>query len=311
MRKKILIMIGLLILSILAYLFVFFIPTFESIMYNLSRPDRQHLVFSSIMNILGNRSVQLLALVMVATLTAFSTLTFQTLTKSRILTPSVIGFDSIFIMIQATLVFFFSGLPHLYLDPITNFILSFLFMSGISILIYMSVLRKHKNNIVFLLLIGLIVSTLASNYVNLLQVLMEPETFQTVQALTTVSVVNIEFSLVWISLPLVIFIIIYLFRKNYVYDVMLLGEDISKNLGVDYNKESIINLIFISLAVSITTALVGPLSFLGLIAVNISTEMFKDYKHKNLYIYSSLLATIVLIFGQAIIELTGFKSTVT
>jgi len=311
MRKKITILILILVLSMFAYLSVFLVSTWESLMYNLSRPDRQHLVWSGILNILGNRSVQLVALIMVSMLTASTTLTFQTLTKSRILTPAVIGFDSIFIMIQTTLVFFFSSVPNLYLDPILNFIISFLIMTSLSIFIYLSVLRKHRNNIVFLLLLGLIISTLASNYVNLLQVLMEPETFQTVQALTTVSVVNIEVSLVWLSIPLAILIMFFLFKKNHVYDVMLLGDEVSKNLGIDYNKESIKNLVLISLAVSLTTALVGPLSFLGLIAVNISIELFKDYKHKNLYIFGSLLAAIVLIFGQSIIELTGFHSTVT
>src|SRR5690606_35270060 len=156
---------------------------------------------------------------------AMTTVSFQTMTQSRILTPAVIGFDSLYLMIQTTLVFFFSGLQTIYQNPLINFFFSFVIMSGLTILIYMSVLRKNKNNIVLLLLIGLVISTLASNYVNLLQVIMNPESFQTVQSLTNVSVVNIDTELVWIVLPITGLVVWLLYQKHHIYDVMLLGEE--------------------------------------------------------------------------------------
>jgi iron complex transport system permease protein len=311
MRKKITLLGVLLLLSIIIYLFTFVASQWELIMFNLSRPERMNQLFLVFENILNRRFFQVIALMIVAILVAVTTVSFQTITGSRILTPAVIGFDSMFVMIQTTLVFFFGTIPMLYQHPWINFIISFILMSGLSILLYMSVLRKNKNNIILLLLIGMVVTTLASNYVNLLQVLMNPETFQTVQSLTSVSVVNIDVSLIWIVIPILAVVLFVLIRKNKVYDVMLLGEDMSKNLGVDYHKETYINLIMISLAVSAATALVGPLSFLGLLAVNLSIEMFKEFKHKTLFLASSLLAAIFLIFGQSIIELIGFKTTVT
>ncbi len=311
MRKKIVIFSLILLLSSIIYLFTFVVSQWNLIMYNLNDPVRFNLMLPSILQILLRRGIQIIALMMVGILTAMTTVSFQTMTQSRILTPAVIGFDSLYIMIQATLVFFFSGLQTIYQNPWINFFFSFIVMSGTTILIYMSVLRKNKNNIILLLLIGLVISTLASNYVNLLQVLMNPESFQTVQSLTNVSVVDIETNLVWIVLPIMGGVLFWLYKKHYVYDVMLLGEEMSINLGVNYNRESLINLVLISLAVSAATALVGPLSFLGLLAANLTKEIFKDYRHKWVYIFASFIAMITLILGQSLIELTGFKTTVT
>ncbi len=311
MRKKISIFSLILLIACFVYLFTFFISQWDLIMYNLNDPIRANVMLPSILQVLSRRGIQIIALVIAGILTAMAAASFQTMTQSRILTPAVIGFDSLYIMIQTTLVFFFSSAQTIYQNAFINFFLSVIIMSGVTILIYISVLRKNKNNIVLLLLVGLIISTLASNYVNLLQVLMNPESFQTVQSLTSVSIVNIETNLVWLMLPLMVVIVWLLYMKCHIYDVMLLGEDMSLNLGVDYNRESLINLILISIAISTTTALVGPLSFLGLLAVNLTKEMFKDYRHQWVYVFSSFIAIITLVLGQSLIELTGFKTTIT
>src|SRR5690606_35174823 len=83
------------------------------------------------------------------------------------------------------------------------------------------------------------------------------------------------------------------------------------NLGINYARQTHIDLIFISIAIAITTALVGPLSFLGLIAVNISKELYDKYHHKAIFILSILISIVVLLIGQTIVELIGFSTLVT
>ncbi len=311
MFKRYLLLAGLVVISIVLYMLVWIASQYDVIMFNLNDPDRAPLFWGVVQNILTRRSVQVLALAIAAILIAMTTLNFQTLTDNRILTPSLLGFDSIYVVIQTTLIFFFSMTSSWVMNSVLNFILSVVVMSGMTILLYMIVLRKHKNNILLLLLIGMIISTLAVNYASFLQILMDPTEFQTVASLTAVSVVNIETSLTLLSLPVVLLIIVLFYRKHRTYDVMALGEDYARNLGVMYHKETYVSLILISIATAITTALVGPLSFLGLIAVNISREMFKKHQHRTLFICSSLIAMTLLIFGQSVIELIGFQTTVT
>lgn len=319
MRKKITILAIISLLGILMYLFIWIVSQYKLVMLNLSDPARQSQFIKTSLVIIKNRGVQVIALLIASILISMSTLTFQTLTANKIVTPSLLGLDAIYVVIQTTLVFVITyfqkfinnPLMNLLSDSMFNFILSVVVMSGFTILLYTFMLKKHKKNLLLLLLVGMVISTLAANYSTFLQILMDPEAFQTVASLTSVSVVNIDVSLTFISLPLTVLLFILFYKKSNTYDVMSLGENHAKNLGVKYNDETYKSLILISVAISITTALVGPLSFLGLIAVNLSREAFKKYQHKIIFITSILISMIFLIFGQAVIELTGYKTTVT
>ncbi len=52
-------------------------------------------------------------------------------------------------------------------------------------------------------------------------------------------------------------------RLRYLLDILALGRENALNLGVDYRKSATAILIFVSIFVSISTALVGPVTFLG------------------------------------------------
>ena len=85
-------------------------------------------------------------------------------------------------------------------------------------------------------------------------------------------------------------------------DVMTLGRHNAINLGIDYDKTTKRLLICTTLYIAIATALVGPISFMGLITTNIARTLFKTYKHSILLSGSVLIAILVLITGQLIVE---------
>jgi iron complex transport system permease protein len=92
---------------------------------------------------------------------------------------------------------------------------------------------------------------------------------------------------------------------------MSLGEANAVNLGIDYRAELRLNLLLIAAGMSIVTAMIGSLTFLGLIAVNISRELFKTYRHKILFAASALTACLILIAGQALVEALEYAVPVT
>ena len=69
------------------------------------------------------RIPKLLAFVLVAVCTSFSTVTFQTITNNQLLTPSIIGIDSLFVLFQTVLVFLTSLQAGSSLRPLSNFVL--------------------------------------------------------------------------------------------------------------------------------------------------------------------------------------------
>jgi iron complex transport system permease protein len=246
-----------------------------------------------------------------AALMAVLSLAFQTITESRVLTPAMIGFDSVFIATQTILVFLFGASTPLFANSTLNYLLSASVMTAVSVSMYGIILRKNKNNMVFLLLFGLILSGIVRSGVNYIEVLMDPDEFQQVRSATSVTVNNMNTSIIFITAPLMILLTALMIARHRVYDVMSLGETSAKNLGIAYTTELHLNLLLIAVGMSVVTAMIGSLTFLGLIAVNISREMFKTYRHRVLFIGSALTACLILVAGQTLVELLEYAVPVT
>lgn len=294
------ILIVLSILSIIAYLFFWLLTqSYGAISLN------------AILRITQRRSLHLIAMIVSSTLIAFASLSFQTLTQNRILTPSVLGFDSLFSATQTFVLFIFGANSILLSNPVVNFGLTSTIMILVSLILYGYLLKKYSRQIAFLLLFGLVISTLLRSSSSFIQILLNPDEFQSLVALTTVSISNIDANLILWIIPFMIILIILFYRKSSQYDVMALGRDSALSLGLDYDKTQRTTLITLSAAMAISTALVGPMTFLGLIAVNSARELLKTYKHTQLFVTSSLLSIVMLVLGQLIIEQIGFITSVT
>jgi len=288
-HKKMWIIVGsLTIISILVYLFFWMVTS----PYDLfpDDPIRAIRMREAILNILSRKGIQVLAMIVSAILISSTSLVFQTMTQNRILTPSLIGFDAIFITVQTAIVFLFTSSSIVYLNPYLNFLVATIMMLGVSLLMYRLILRNNRNNIVFLLLVGMILSTLSRSLASFLQTIMDPEEFQSLMILIVLTALTKDLK---------------------TYDVMTLGEPQAIGLGVSYSKKMNLALVYIAIAMSVATAMIGPISFLGLIAVNAAREILKTYRHLPLLVLSSLIGIIFLVLGQAIIIETGYLTTVT
>lgn len=308
-KVKLTLLIALVVIALASYVFIWMLTTKQPL--QSSDPVRNAILQANIIRIIQRNSVQLLAMVVSAVLIATTSLVFQTLTNNRILTPSLIGFDAIFVTIQTLIVFLVTSSSIFFINPYLNFMVSALGMVIVSLVMYRMILRKDRNNIIFLLLVGMVLSTLARSTSNFLQTIMDPQEFETLTLRTQVSITNMNTSIIWLTTPLMIVLIVLMFRQAKQFDVMTLGEHQSVSLGVEYTKRLNLNLVYIALAMAISTALIGPISFLGLIAVNAAQEMLKTYKHIPLLIISSLIAIVFLVLGQVIVAETGYLTTVT
>lgn len=305
-KKKFILISFLALIASLLYMVVWLYTYKDQIIGNFSDPY----IKNAIIKIFVERSYKLLAILISAILIATSSLIFQTITNNRILTPSVLGFDSIYVVTQTLLIVILGAASSLVTNENYNFIISIAAMIFVTLLMYSLILKKNKNNIILLLLVGMIISQLSRSISSFIQIYMKPDDFQSVMALTNVNLNNISINLITISIPIMIIIFILMLKNNKYYDVMALGEDVAINLGVNYQKKVKLSLIYIAIAVAISTALIGPLTFLGLIAVNGAREIFKTNKHFNLIFASSLMAIIFIMFGQVIVELLNHTTTV-
>lgn len=266
------------------------------------------------LRILKRSGAHLLGMIVSATLIAVVSLSFQTITENRVLTPSMLGFDSVFLAIQSILVFFASKISlmeKLFRNPYYNFFITTGVMLLVSVLMYSIMLRKNKNNIAFLLLFGLILSSIVQSLTNYIEVLLDPQQFQELKAVTTVSITNMNESIIYLATPAMILLTWLFVKRSREFDVMELGESNAKSLGVPYTRRVNQTLILIALAMAVTTALIGPVTFLGLLGVNIARELFKTFRHAVLFFGSILVCALCLVLGQGIVELLRYATPVT
>ncbi|MFD1864873.1 iron chelate uptake ABC transporter family permease subunit [Planococcus chinensis] len=251
---------------------------------------------------LPRRGVKVFAMVLTGVAIAYATVVFQTITHNRILTPSIMGLDSLYMLLQ-TLLIFFLGSDHItILNKQVNFMLSIGVMVIFALLFYRLLFKGDNQPIYFLLLIGIIFGTFFSSISTFLQVLIDPNEFLVVQDRMFASFNNVNADLVWTSLVIIALLIAFAWRHNASMDVLSLGRDTAVNLGVNYDSLVKGMLVLSAVLIAIATALVGPITFFGLIVANLSYQFFKSYKHSVILTGAIVISVIALVGGQWVVE---------
>ncbi|HSJ38899.1 MAG TPA: iron chelate uptake ABC transporter family permease subunit, partial [Planococcus sp. (in: firmicutes)] len=171
-----------------------------------------------------------------------------------------------------------------------------------ALLFYHLLFKRGNQPIYFLLLIGIIFGTFFGSVSTFLQVLIDPNEFQIVQDQMFASFNNVNSDLVWLSLVIIILLIAFAWKHNASLDVLSLGRDTAVNLGVNYDSLVRHMLILSAVLIAIATALVGPITFFGLIVANLSYQFFKSYKHSVLLTGAIVISIVALVGGQWVVE---------
>jgi len=248
------------------------------------------------------RLERVFAMVITGTAIAFATVIFQTVTHNRLLTPSMMGVDSMYEVVQTVIYFILGSASIFVVDRYLNFSVSIIAMVLFALLLYRFLFRADKYPIFLLLLAGMIIGTLLGSLVTFLQVIIDPLEYEALQSRLFASFMNVKTELILIAAVILIICFIIGYRMLHKLDVMSLGRDNAINLGVNYDKIVLQVLILASVLIATSTALVGPVTFLGLIVANLAYQYFATYKHSVLIAGASLISIIALVGGQFIVQ---------
>lgn len=279
-------------LYILGALIVIFSALFLTVGVNLDHIDYA----------MSQRIPKLIAIVITGGCIAFSSIIFQTITNNNILTPSVLGLDSLYVLIQTVIVFLLGVESSFITNKSSNFLLSSSLMILASFLLYKKLFERSNNNVFFLLLVGMIFGTLFKSMSTFMQVVIDPNEYAALQNSLYASFSNVNTEILMMSVIMIIVIIPFIYDELKMLDVISLGKDHAINLGVNYDKAVKKLIIVVAMLVSISTALVGPITFLGLLVVNVAKQLFKTYKHTYLISASILISILTLVVGQFLVE---------
>ncbi|AWU96591.1 iron chelate uptake ABC transporter family permease subunit [Azospirillum ramasamyi] len=258
--------------------------------------------------ILTFRGTKVAAMVLVGYAIAMSTVLFQTITNNRILTPSIMGFDALYRLIQTVLVFQLGSATVAVLDPRLRFGAEVVAMVAFSWLLYRWLFSGSLRGLHLLMLVGIVFGVMFRSITSFLYRVIDPNEFLVLQDRMFASFNRVDGQLLAVSALVVLAVSVAVWRKAGVLDVLALGRDAAINLGVDHRREVMWVLVMVSVLVAVSTALVGPVTFFGLLVANLAYLLVDTHRHRVILPVAALIAILVLMGGQLVLErLLGFN----
>ncbi len=251
---------------------------------------------------LSIRTPKVLAMIIAAVSIGGASIVFQSIINNRIVTPCLLGMNSLYTLIHTSVVFVLGSGSILVTNSNIAFTIDLVLMGIIATFIYSYLFQKTKHNILYVMLIGTVLSSFFSSMQTTMTRIMDPNEYDTLLTTLVASFTNINGEIILFSVVLLAVITWVLRRELALLNVITLGKAQAINLGVDYDKCIRRLLLGVTLYISVATAMVGPVSFLGLIIANLSRQFFKTYRHDQLILGSILFGTAALIIGQFIVE---------
>jgi len=251
---------------------------------------------------LSRRIPKVTALILTGFSIASASLIFQTVSENRILTPSVLGLDSLYVFIQTALLFFGGSTLQGKSSGSGAFLFSVLLMGLFSVLLLRTVLKKVQGNLYRMLLVGIVLGTLLRSASSYLQAILDPNEFLILQGQLFASFNNINTRVLTLAAGLILLCLFIISRHVQELDVLSLGRDNAVNLGVAYPVLVQRMLLLSAVLIGVSTALVGPITFLGILVTNLARELLKTYRHRILLWGSMLISAAALVLGQFLVE---------
>ncbi|KSU66063.1 iron chelate uptake ABC transporter family permease subunit [Arthrobacter sp. NIO-1057] len=240
------------------------------------------------------RASNILTMVIVALCQSIATVAFQTVTNNRIITPSIMGFESLYRVVQTGAVFFLGVAGITFFTGVGQFVLQVALMVGLSVALYGWLLSGKLGNIQIMLLVGIIIGTGLGSVSTFMQRLLTPSEFDVLTARLFGSMANADMSYMPVAIPLVIIAGGYLVLSSKKMNILALGKETTINLGINHRREVMKTLFFVSILMAVTTALIGPLTFLGFLVATLAYQLADTYDHRYIYPMSFLVGFVVL-----------------
>lgn len=226
------------------------------------------------------RAVAIIAMAVVAFCQATATVAFQTVVNNRIVTPSIMGFESLYRVIHTSTIFFLGAAGLVAADNLWMFLVQVVAMVGLSLIIYSWLLTGKSANMHAMLLVGIVIGGGLGSLSTFMQRLLTPSEFDLLTARLFGSVNNADPAYFPVALPLCAIaggVIIAASRK---LNVLSLGAEATTNLGLNHKKLSVLILVMVSILIAVSTALVGPMTFLGFLVATLAYQLADTYDHR-------------------------------
>lgn len=231
-----------------------------------------------------------------------ASLVFQSVINNTIVTPCLLGMNSLYTLIHTAVVFVAGSGSVLAVNANAAFAVDLVLMGLSATVIYGYLFQKTHYNVLYVLLIGTVLTSFFGSIQSTLTRIMDPNEYDSLLTTLVASFSNVNGEIIAFALAVLAALVFALRKDLALLDVITLGKAQAVNLGVDYDRCIRRLLLGVTLAIAVATAVVGPISFMGLIIANLSRQLLKTYRHSQLIAGSALFGMLILVAGQLIVE---------
>ena len=231
-----------------------------------------------------------------------ASLVFQSVINNTIVTPCLLGMNSLYTLIHTAVVFVAGSGSVLAVNANAAFAVDLVLMGLSATVIYGYLFQKTHYNVLYVLLIGTVLTSFFGSIQSTLTRIMDPNEYDSLLTTLVASFSNVNGEIIAFALAVLATLVFALRKDLALLDVITLGKAQAVNLGVDYDRCIRRLLLGVTLAIAVATAVVGPISFMGLIIANLSRQLLKTYRHSQLIAGSALFGMLILVAGQLIVE---------
>ena len=188
------------------------------------------------------------------------------------------------------------------MSPVTTTVLNAAALSLFGVVIFGLLLHVSGRNLVVMVLIGMVCSALFSSLGSFASRMLSPTDFLTVQDIMFASFSTADESVLKATAVLTAVAVAACVPLLKYLDLLNLGTERAIVLGLRYRLVVGLTLTVITVLVASSTALVGPMTFLGLIVANVARQVVASPGHGPLILGAMLVGICATVFGQLLVS---------
>ena len=261
--------------------------------------------------IIPKRLARLAAIVIGGVCVAVSSIVFQTIAGNRILTPAVMGYEAVYLLLQSLLILAMGMHSVVLLGQSGNYVVSIALMLAYSWAIHYWLFRDGKNNVYFLLLLGFVLTMVIGTFTQFIQLRISPGEFAILQGFSQASFNKAQPAQLLTSALLVGAACLAVLKTLPALDVLALGREQAISLGIDYRRMVQLQLALIAVLVAVSTSLLGPTAFMGIFVANTSYALARTARHRVILPLGCAIAIAIFLAAQLLVEhVFNYRTTV-
>ncbi|MFA3782892.1 iron chelate uptake ABC transporter family permease subunit [Melioribacteraceae bacterium 4301-Me] len=179
----------------------------------------------------------------------------------------------------------------------------------IVLLVIMIIARKISNNIT-LLILGLMIGYVISSIENFLKFFSSPENLQGYVIWGMGNFGNVVWKDLYFLIPVIFIGLAFSFILSKQLNLLLLGENYAKSLGVRTNQMRIFIIVIAGVLGGAITAFCGPIAFVGIAVPHVTKNLLNHFDHKILIPSVALSGSILTLICDILSQLPGGSQTI-